>query len=426
MQLYNRLFFNEEKRLAFFSIFIAISLIVYPATVLLVPKLNGIVFGLFSLLGLHFLFKNRHEAMSVNRDEIKFYLSIGVFFLIALLITMNAGFVSKIMSKYLHILLIIPIYIYLRHIGIKQFYLWYGLVVGAFMSATIAIYDVRILNMPIAHGFINPIQFGDMSLVLGCMAIVGFGWFRQRSQWKVVLPVLAFLCGLVASILSGSRGGWIALPFLVALFFWYIRLYFSFKCKLVSALLLMLIFVGIYATPQTNVKHQIDITINNMQQYSESEVSSAKRANSVGQRLEMWQASLKIFLDNPLLGVGWGRYKENYQLQVDKGLRNATSSIYIHPHSEYFLALASAGIVGFIALMTFFLVPAWLFIKVINQGKTADVRRLALAGLVLIVAFMVFGLTEPLLYRTRTVNFFSFYLAVFMAAVYGQNKVVSR
>jgi hypothetical protein len=73
-------------------------------------------------------------------------------------------------------------------------------------------------------------------------------------------------------------------------------------------------------------------------------------------------------------------------------------------------------------LIQLFFVPAWLFVRYIKQGESADVRRLAFAGLLLVVTYMIFGLSEPMLYRSRSVNFFAFYLAVFMAAIYGQEN----
>ncbi|HED32626.1 MAG TPA: O-antigen ligase family protein [Gammaproteobacteria bacterium] len=409
--------FLREQKLSFSAVFISLALIIYPATVLLIPKLNGLIFALFSLSGLFLLVKYRYKSTQSTRGELLFYLSVSVFFIAALIITLNAGFVYKVLGKYIHILLVIPVYIYLRHVGIKQAFLWYGLVMGSMMAVSIAVYDVQELSLDRAKGLTHPILFGDLALVMGSMAVAGFGWFRQRGQLLALLSVLALMCGVFASVLSGSRGGWVAVPFLIFVFFWYIKSHFSLKLKLVTTVMVFSILGGLYAIPQTKVSHHIDRTIESMQQYSDSEIKSRKRTTSVGTRFEMWQAAWKIYLDNPVLGVGWGHYEETAQKQVDQGLRNRSAASHDHPHSQYFSALANGGTVGFIALMMLYLVPAWLFVKYIRQGETADIRRLALAGLVLIVAYMAFGLSEPMLFRSRSVNFFAFYLAVFMAAI---------
>ena len=417
-----------NKSYNYSAIFVSLALIIYPATVLLVPKVNGLIFGLFSLTGLLYLFIHRHQSSRVNRDEAWLYFSVVLFFLTTLLIVVNAGFVYKILGKYLHLLLIIPVYIYLRSVGVNIFFIWNGLVIGSIVAAGVAIYDVWLTDSPRywmhgdlrAMGIAHPILFGDLALVMGCMSMAGLGWFKQRANWQIALPFIALLCGLLASVLSIARGGWLAVPFLIILFFWYIKSLFSFRQKTISAVLLLLFFGLVYVLPQTGVSRQVDRTMTSLQQYSDSEITSTKRGTSVGTRLEMWQASWEMFTENPLLGVGWGHYQEQAQLQVDQGLRNRVAAAFDHPHSEYFLALASGGVIGIAALMLLFLMPALLFVKYIKQGKTTDIRQLALAGLVLIVAYMAFGISEPMLYRSRSVNFFAFYLAVFMAAIYGQ------
>jgi len=416
---------KDRGKLDFSVIFISISLVVYPATLLSVPKINGLIFALFSIAGLFFLFANRHKSAQNSRDEALFYSAVILFFFSTLLITMYGGFVYKVLGKYIHLLLAIPVYIYLRQSGVKLFSLWFGLVIGSIASAGVAIYDVWVLHIPRAQGFNNAIIFGNLSLVMGCMSMAGFGWFIQRANWQVIFPVFALTCGVLASVLSGTRGGWVAVPVIIVVLFWYIKPHFSLKQQSLAVMLLFVFLGAMYLLPQTGISNQIDRTVESIQQYTDTSEHSMRRVTSVSARLDMWQASWNMFIDNPILGVGWGHYAEQAKLQADQGLFNKKAILFDHPHSEYFSALANGGSLGFISLMLLFLIPAWLFIKTIKQGKSADTRRLALAGLVLVVSYMVFGLTEPMLYRSRSVNFFAFYLAVFMAAIYQEN-VVSR
>jgi O-antigen ligase len=422
MQLQNLLPHFKTNSFVYSTVFISVSLIVYPATVLLIPKVNGLIFSLFALIGLFFLFVRRQVSLQVNRNEAQLFVSVSMYFIVSFFITVIGGFEYKAIGKYLHLILLIPIYIYLRHSGIKLFYIWYGLAFGAIVAAGIAIYDVYILNLSAAKGLTHKIVFGDLALVMGCISMAGIGWFKQRAYWWMLLPVIALLCGIFASVLSASRGGWIAVPFLLFVFFWYMPSCISNGKKIIIGVVVIACLAAIYTVPQTKVRFQIDRTINSLQQYTNSKIKSSNRSTSVGTRLEMWQASWKIFLDHPIMGIGWGHYQEQAKLQVDQGLRNKSAARFDHPHSEYFSALAHAGIIGFSVLMLLFLIPARIFIKYIKQGKAADTQRLALAGLVLIVAYMAFGLSEPMLYRSRSVNFFAFYLAVFMAAIYGQEN----
>ena len=415
-----------EKPYNYSVIFISMALIIYPATVLLVPKVNGLIFGLFFIASLVYIVRQRKVAFRVSADEKRLFLAIGVFFFSALLITVISGFVYKTIGKYAHLLFAVPVYLYLRHVGIKLAYVWYGLVTGSIVVAIVAFYEVGIQGISRAHSLTHPIVFGDLSLIMGCMSLAGYGWFKQQSSKFVMLPMLALLCGLFASILSQSRGGWVAIPFFLMIFFWYIYPHFSFKLKAAVAAIALVLFTVIYVVPQTGVSSQVDKTLKNLEQYSDSEITSIKRATSVGTRLEMWQASWKMFTENPVLGVGWGHYLDEAKKQVEQGLRNRSAAAFDHPHSQYFTALASGGVIGFIATLALFLVPAWLFIKYIKKHESDDISRLSLAGLLLIVGYMAYGISEPLLDRARSVNFFAFYLVVFMAAIYGQKEVISH
>ena len=50
-----------------------------------------------------------------------------------------------------------------------------------------------------------------------------------------------------------------------------------------------------------------------------------------------------------------------------------------------------------------------------GRNTAAETQRIALAGLILIVGFIGFSLTESILERSRSIIFFSFYLAALMA-----------
>lgn len=402
---------------------ISLSLILYPATVLSIPNMNGLISGLLALAGIILMIKQRRTRTQASRDEMLFYFALSVFFLATLTATLNAGFQYGATGKFLHLLLAIPLYIYLRHTGIKLQYLWYGLVIGALIAVSISINEVWIQGAPRARGLTHPIIFGDIALTLGCMSMAGIGWFKARATWQISLPILALIGSLLVSALSASRGSWVAIPFLAIIFFWYMKPHFTGKFKGLFAALLISTLGAIYLVPQTNVSNNINRTINNLKLYSESNVSTDLTSNSVGSRLEMWQAAWAMYTEHPILGVGWPNYKSHAQKQVEQGLRNPAAATFPHPHNQFLSVLANGGSLSFIAILFLFLIPARIFFRQIKQSKSKDIQRLALVGLVLIVAYMSYGFSEAILERSRPVNFLAFYLAVIMAAIYEQQHL---
>lgn len=416
----------HKKISVFQAALVSLSLIIYPATVLSIPNINGLISGLLALAGISLIIRQRKTQVQAGRDEVLFYFALSIFFIATLIATLSASIQYGATGKFLHLLLAIPLYIYLRHTGIKLAYLWYGLTLGALIATGIAINEVWINDAHRARGITHPIIFGDLALAMGGMSMAGIGWFKSRAKWQIILPVTALTGSLLVTALSASRGSWVAIPFLVILFFWYMKEHFSRKLKSTFAVFFIATLGVIYITPQTNVSYNIDRTINNLELYAESNINTDLRLNSVGSRLEMWQAAWKMFLDNPVSGIGWGNYRSAAQQQVDQGVRNPAAATFPHPHSQYLSVLANGGTISFVALLLLFLIPANIFRKHIQQSRSQDIKRIALAGIILIICSLCYGVSEAILERSRPVNFISFYLAVIMAAIYGQQRLLKK
>lgn len=414
------------KRYNFQYIFVAISLIIYPATVLTVKNVNGLISGLFVIGGIILIALRHHKEIQPNRDEMLFYFSLVVFFIAATACTILGGPQYGATGKFLHLLLAIPLYIYLRYTGTSLACLWYGLSIGTFIATAYAIYEVWFAGQHRAQGITHPILYGDLSLAMGFMSVAGFGWFRERGKLQIILPVAAFFCSLLVIALSATRGSWIALPLLLLILAWYMNKHFTLMQKLLTATAIIAVITLLYAIPQTNVSYNVDRTITNLSNYAGSEITSSARSTSVGTRLEMWQAAWTMFKENPVTGIGWGNYTEQANRQVEQGLRNKSAASFPHPHNQFLSALANGGLIGFSALLILLTVPSLIFIRQIKHSKSREVHRLALAGILLLVSYMVFGLSEAILERSRPVNFLAFYLAVLMAAIYAQQKHPSQ
>lgn len=407
--------------------FAAAVVFLFPVLILILRPADGLGLGLLALAGLGVAYRQRGGGQA-SREEKLLYFAVCVFFLAALLTTLLGGIDDggiKKLGKFARLLLVIPAYVYLRRVGVSLAALWYGLVAGAVVAAGVALYQMQGSGPGFrATGITHPIIFGDLALAMGVMALAGLGWFRQRARWQVILPLLAVLLGLLASVLSHARGGWLAIPFLGLVFIWYARARIPVWQRWTAVAALLAAVALAYFIPATGVQHTVERTTTNLSNYFHSDIDDATRRSSVGTRLEMWQAAWRIFLDHPLLGVGWGHYKQEAQALVDAGLRNPSAAAWGHPHNQFFAAMVGGGSVALLALLALFLVPAKLLVDVIRRGRTPDAQRLALAGLLLIVAFMSYGFSEAVLERVRPVSFFAFYLAVIFAAIHTQLRAV--
>lgn len=401
----------------------------FPVLVLVLRPADGLGLGLLALAGFWVAYQQRGSGQA-SREEKLLYFAVGLFFLAALLVTLLGGIDHsgvKKLGKFARLLLVIPAYVFLRRAGVSLAALWYGLVVGALLAAGVAL--VEVWGKPPgfrAKGITHPIIFGDIALIIGVMALAGLGWFRQRARWQVLLPLLAAACGLLASLLSHARGGWVAIPFLGLVFLWYARARIPVWQRWSAVVGLTVMVAGAYLVPATGVQQTVDRTTANLSSYFQSEITSPARATSVGTRLEMWQAAWQIYLDNPLVGVGWGHYKENAQALVDAGVRNRSAAAWGHPHNQFFATMANGGTLALVAIWLLFLIPAKLLVDGLRRQPDLDQQRLALAGLLLVVAFLCFGFSEAILERDRPISFFAFYLAVIFAAIQTRRQQARR
>ena len=411
---------------ASFCKFIAASaVILFPASVLVMDNLHGLVYLIVVFLGIAHIFTNRKEVFPLTNEEKLFFFSLSFVMVTVIITTLVNDTNFARADRFLAPVLSISVYLFFKQYLKNEKYFWVGLVLGSIIAASTAVYQVFFGSNYRAAGTVNPIIFGDMALLMGAMSLIGIEWFKKQKHWLVLVPLVAFVCGILASALSLVRGGWIAIPFLVVLFIWYFWNRVKIKTILLGFSLLILMIGSIYLIPQTGVSRKIDTSITRTIEYFNSKnVNDRSRGTSIGSRLEMWRAAWIIFQESSIFGVGWGEYTKRVHNLIDLGVVNKSIARFYHPHNQFISALAKGGVLGFSAIVTLFLIPIVIFYRVINSTDRKEINLIAFAGLIFIVGFVCFSLTESILERSRSIIFFSFYLAATMALIHKRDLSV--
>lgn len=146
--------------------------------------------------------------------------------------------------------------------------------------------------------------------------------------------------------------------------------------------------------------------------YGEYTLAIANTA--VGQRFEMWRASWKLFLHHPLLGVGTGAYQDKVAQLIQGGEIFPFVGEFDHPHSDYFNALSSAGIVGSLALLAILIVPLVRFWRAL-RGKDSVSHAVGLAGALTVLGFAIYALTDTIFLHSMMITWYVIYMALFYA-----------
>lgn len=252
-------------------------------------------------------------------------------------------------------------------LGVAGMYAVWGVAVGAAGAAAIAAYQVLYLHLDRANGFTNAIQFGGIALFLGfaCFVIAIF-FHREWRWWKTAVVTLCGILGLIASLLSETRGAWLAIP-LIFLFdgmgaYW---LHGS-KVLLKEGGAALALVIAVIAFGHEKIESRALQAVQETQAYFAHGVADT----SVGQRWDDWKLAWEMGLDSPW--TGWGN--RGYQPKTKaRGARRCSSDLigrYGHAHNEILDMFARQGLVGLLALLAFYAVPFCVFsANALNQGK---------------------------------------------------------
>jgi O-antigen ligase len=113
---------------------------------------------------------------------------------------------------------------------------------------------------------------------------------------------------------------------------------------------------------------------------------------AVGERLIMWKAAFRMFLSNPLFGVGTGDYVATMSRYISSGDIPSYFAQFNQPHNIYLFALATNGLLGLGALLYLLyriLSAAWR----LQRGEGSS-RLYGLLALAVAVHFMAGGMTD--------------------------------
>ncbi len=296
--------------------------------------------------------------------------------------------------------------LYLLKYPPKQSYFWTGISIGACGAGAWAMWQVFIHGADRAGGFTMIIQFGNLSLLLGLMSAIGLLWaFNQEKNLHLkLLFVLGFFLGLVGSILSGTRGGWVAVPFTVIGVAYVYR--HKINCNQLLGLFLMLVIASmiIYLIPAFGVSNRIDDALRDIENYL-----SGHTTTSLGTRFELWRGAIIIFMQNPFFGVGEYDFNNKLNLLKETGIINP--EIISHAHNDFLDILAKSGFMGLISIFSLYFIPLYLFITN-KYSQSKEQLNINAAGVVLCICYTTFGLSQSFLQHNSGVMFYSFGLAI--------------
>ena len=290
----------------------------------------------------------------------------------------------------LHFLLFVPMLLILNRYPPKATLVWGAIILGASINGLHALY----YN---SRGTVNPILFGDISVYLAFASLVSLPYMK-RFKLGVALSIVGFVLGLMAAFYSLARGSWVAIGPLMLIVIYYLQKDMVSKKRLMLPMaMLSVLVIGAGIAGWDKIEPRVNVAVSEFESYFEGEVYRT----SVGYRLETYKGALLTLKENPVFGVGPGNRAVYFNDLESRGLLRDLDHI-LNAHNQVFEDGIDKGLLGitcYLALMTYLLLH---FAKSYRQsygqsyGQSEEryTNPLGLAGILLIVGFATFGLTN--------------------------------
>lgn len=255
---------------------------------------------------------------------------------------------------------------------------------GGVVLAAIAIYQGVVQHIYRPPTMWNSVHGGNL-LMFGLIALVSLLLYEKKPLGKTAYGI-GTLCTGFAFYLNGTRGAWIAFGF-VLLVIPFIMSGMTLKKKIAYYAVLLMLAGAISQAPF--IKDKVIEAEMNIQHYEKDDAR-----NSLGYRLEMWKASGKMFLRNPILGVGLGGW--NRTLGQMAARKEAPDFIlhYNQTHNIYLDILSTRGLLGLITFAILIFYPVLYAWKKREPG-TEIYRMLLICAT---IVFLVSGMSDTLVY----------------------------
>ncbi len=235
------------------------------------------------------------------------------------------------------------------------------------------------------------------ALAMYIPVIVGFLFYPGISRSLKILNFFVLLIFIVAIILSYGRAAWISVIVAFAVF-----LIVMLRIKFYWLVIVGMVLLGIFFTFQ----HQIlDSLEKNKQDSSANFVEHVQSITNISsdasnlERINRWQAALRLFNERPVFGWGPGTYQFVYapfQMSKEKTIISTNLGDKGNAHSEYLGPLSEMGMIGMLIVLVMFSMILYTGLKVYAHGNK-EVKFLSLMTTLGLITYMAHGLLNNFL-----------------------------
>lgn len=374
-----------------------------------IPMTLG-VFSVIYLLLYIFKFKNKWILDKEDKWLIFAFLAYFSTFLMSAIVH-GDGF--REVDNPSRILLFIPIILLLTQLLYHINFIFYAIPIGAITTGILAIIQKFYLGLPKPFPEIMRIQAGNIAIALAAFTIViAIFWGIKKNYKWMSISILGATLGILASALSGARGGWVGFPFVILAILFCYRDFLNKKLVVISLSVITILIITVASVPKFGV----------MQRYNEAKIDITRylekghKNTSLGARFDMWENAMLGIQEKPILGWGSKGYIELKKQQVaNKTMAKSTLS-FNDTHNQYLDAFVKRGFLGFLGLILIVVVPLQFFLKRMKSSHL-EVKTIAVLGIIHIFSSIFYFLSQTYLAHNSGSIFYFFLVVIFYSLI---------
>jgi len=271
-------------------------------------------------------------------------------------------------------------------------FLWIGTAGAGFLAGLMASYQSLYLGIGRAFGAMNNIIiFGDLSVVMASFSALGLVYWSS-SKSKLYLKII-LMCGVIfgiwASLLSGSKGGWLSIIMMLIIIIWVSLKKMHWAIKILGVLIgLGLIGMLAFLAPSELVENRIRDGVKGAQIWFES---GNVTEWSVSIRLEKWYQAIFMLIEKPF--TGWGVQGAIVELQARINSAGV-SGIWTQTENDLLQAGIVHGLPAIFSILILYLCFILAFVKIRKLNPSSSLCiGLSSAGILFVVLMFEFGLS---------------------------------
>jgi len=230
------------------------------------------------------------------------------------------------------------------------------------------------------------------ALAMFMPVMLGFSFdpaYKKPTRW---MAFILFVVLTVALILSYSRAAWISVV-MALLVFIAVKLHIKFKWIFATFAVLVIMFFSFE-------RQILEVLERNEQESSTDFVEHVKSIYNISsnasnlERVNRWQAAIRMFHERPFFGWGPGTYQFVYapfQRSKEKTIISTNAGDRGNSHNEYLGPLSEEGVLGMVAVFLIVIFSIYTALKVYARTEDKEIKLLVMMAMLGLITYFTHG-----------------------------------